>query len=330
MEDLLKQLREFLTVEHITPFVFSLLRVIAILFAAVIASKLASRFVRLLRTRIVEVTRWRRGEETTFELEKRTATIGGIIRKTIGVIIWAVALVMALREVGFDIAPILAGAGVAGLAIGFGAQNLVRDVISGLFMLIENQIRVNDVAIINGTGGLVEEINLRTTVLRGVDGTVHIFPNGAITTLSNMTREFSFYVFDVAVGYSEDTDHVVQILKEISEGLRQEPEYRTLILEPLDVLGVDKFGDSAVVIKVRIKTLPSKQWAVGREMNRRIKKRFNEEGIDIPFPQRSVWFSEPVPFKMQIDGSTREELKKVVREVLAEAKAGGENTSPER
>jgi small conductance mechanosensitive channel len=327
MEDVLKQLREFLTIDRITPLVFSLLRVIAILFAAVIASKIASRFVRILRTRIVEVTRWRRGEETTFELEKRTATIGGIIRKTVGVIIWAVALVMALREIGFDIAPILAGAGVAGLAIGFGAQNLVRDVITGLFMLIENQIRVNDVAIINGTGGLVEEINLRTTVLRGVDGTVHIFPNGAITTLSNMTREFSYYVFDVGVGYNEDTDHVIEILKAISEGMRQEPEYRTLILEPLDVLGVDRFGESAVIIKVRIKTLPSKQWTVGREMNRRIKKRFTEEGIDIPFPQRSVWFSEPVPFKMQIDGSTREELKRVVREVLGETKPDGESPS---
>jgi small conductance mechanosensitive channel len=194
MEGILNQLREFLTVERLTPFVLSLLRVILILMAALLVSKLASRFVRALRMRIVEVMKRRRGEEPTLELEKRAATIGGIIRKTIGGVVWAVALVMALREIGFDIAPILAGAGVAGLAIGFGAQNLVRDVISGLFMLIENQIRVNDIAIINGTSGLVEEINLRTTVLRGVDGTVHIFPNGAINTLSNMTHEFSYYV----------------------------------------------------------------------------------------------------------------------------------------
>lgn len=328
MEGILNQLREFLTVERLTPFVLSLLRVILILMSALVISKLASRFVRALRMRIVEVMKRRRGEEPTLELEKRAATIGGIIRKTIGGVVWAVALVMALREIGFDIAPILAGAGVAGLAIGFGAQNLVRDVISGLFMLIENQIRVNDIAIINGTSGLVEEINLRTTVLRGVDGTVHIFPNGAINTLSNMTHEFSYYVFDVSVAYNEDTDRVIEILKEISEEMRQEGEFQPLILEPLDVFGVDRFGESAVLIKVRLKTLPSRQWQVGREMNRRIKKRFEEKGIEIPFPQRTVYFSEPLPFKMQIDGSTREELKQAIREVLAEEKPGGGSASP--
>jgi small conductance mechanosensitive channel len=323
MEEMLNQLREFFTVERITPLVLSLLRVIAILIAAVIAAKLASRFVRALRTRIVEMMKRHRGDEPTFELEKRAATIGGIIRKTVGVVIWAVALVMALKEVGFDIAPILAGAGVIGLAVGFGAQNLVRDVISGLFMLMENQISVNDIAIINGTGGLVEQINLRTTVLRGVDGTVHVFPNGAITSLSNMTREFSYYVFDLGVAYKEDTDRVIEVLKEISEQMRQEDAFRHLILEPLDVLGVDKFAESAVVIKVRLKTAPSKQFDVGRAMNRRIKKRFDEEGIQIPFPHRSLYFGEAaMPFKLQIDGSTREELKQAIREVLAEASSG--------
>jgi small conductance mechanosensitive channel len=324
MEEMLNQLREFFTVERIAPFVLSLLRVIAILIAAVIAAKLVSRFVRVLRTRIVDMMKRHRGDEPTFELEKRAATIGGIIRKTVGVVIWAVTLVMALKEVGFDIAPILAGAGVIGLAVGFGAQNLVRDVISGLFMLMENQISVNDIAIINGTGGLVEQINLRTTVLRGLDGTVHVFPNGAITSLSNMTREFSYYVFDVGVAYKEDTDRVVEVLKEISEQMRQEDAFRHLILEPLDVLGVDKFAESAVVIKVRLKTVPSKQFDVGRAMNRRIKKRFDEEGIEIPFPHRSLYFGEAsMPFKLQFDGSTREELKQAIREVLAEATSGG-------
>jgi len=324
MEEILNQLREFFTVERITPFVVSLIRVIAILIAAVIAATVASRFVGVLRTRIVEMMKRHRGDEPTFSLEKRAATIGGILRKTLGVVIWAVALVMALKEVGFDIAPILAGAGVVGLAVGFGAQNLVRDVITGLFMLMENQISVNDIAVINGTGGLVEQVNLRTTVLRGLDGTVHIFPNGAITSLSNMTHEFSYYVFDVGVAYKEDTDRVVGVLGEISEKMRREEEFRPLILEPLDVLGVDKFGDSAVVIKVRLKTVPSKQWQVGREMNRRIKKRFDEEGIEIPFPHRSLYFGDAsMPFKMQIDGSTRDELKQAVREVLAEVKSGG-------
>jgi small conductance mechanosensitive channel len=270
--------------------------------------------------------RKRRGEPS-FELEKRAATIGGVIRKTASAVIWVLAMAMALREVGFDIAPILAGAGVVGLAVGFGAQNLVRDVITGLFMLMENQVSENDIVLINGTGGLVEEINLRTTVLRGLDGTVHIFPNGAITTLSNMTREYSFYVFDVGVAYKEDTDRVVEVLEEIAEQMRQEEEFRPLILEPLDVLGVDQFGDSAVVIKVRLKTVPSKQWQVGRAMNRRIKKRFDEEGIEIPFPHHTLYFGEAsMPFKLQIDGSTRDELKQVVREVMAETPGGGSSS----
>jgi small conductance mechanosensitive channel len=328
MDELLISIREFFTVERLTPLAFALLRFIAILIAAAIITKIIGRFVSELRTRIVEMMKRKRGAETTLELEKRAATIGGIIRKTAAIVIWALALAMSMREVGFDIAPILAGAGVVGLAVGFGAQNLVRDVITGLFMLVENQISVNDIAVINGTGGLVEEINLRTTVLRSLDGTVHVFPNGAITTLSNMTREFSYYVFDVGVAYKEDTDRVVEVLNEISEEMRQDEEFRPLILEPLDVLGVDSFGDSAVVVKARLKTVASKQWQVGRAMNRRIKKRFDQEGIEIPFPHQSLYFGEAsMPVKVQLDGSTREELKAAVREVLAETKAAGGKAS---
>jgi small conductance mechanosensitive channel len=320
METYLNALREFFTVERLTVVTFSFVRVLVIVIVAMVVIKVSSRFVRLLRANIVEVMKRHRPGDSSIQLEKRAATIGAIIRKTTAVIIWAVVFVMILRELNFDIAPILAGAGVVGLAVGFGAQNLVRDVISGLFMLVENQISVNDVAIINGTGGLVEEVNLRTTVLRGLDGTVHIFPNGAITSLSNMTHEFSYYVFDVGVAYKEDTDRVVDVLKEIAEEMQNSQDYGPSIIEPLDVLGVDQFGDSAVVIKVRIKTLPAKQWQVGREMNRRIKKRFDAEGIEIPFPHRSIYFGEAsLPFKLNTNGSTREELKEVVREVLAES-----------
>ena len=208
------------------------------------------------------------------------------------VVIWVVVFMMALEEAGFNVGPLLAGAGVAGLAVGFGAQNLVRDVISGLFMLLENQVRINDVAIINGTGGLVEQINLRTTVLRSLDGTVHVFPNGTITTLSNMTQEYSYYVFNIGVAYKEDTDHVSAVVKELADEMMQEETYRSFILAPLQVMGVDQFADSAVMIKARIKTAPIKQWMVGREMNRRIKKKFDELGIEIPFPHRSLYFGE--------------------------------------
>ncbi len=325
----LSGITEFFTAERLYPVATGVLRIFAILLVALIATKIVSRFIRALRSQIVETMK-RRAEGTTLELEKRAATIGGILRKTIGALVWAVAVVMALKEVGFDIGPILAGAGVVGLAVGFGAQNLVRDVIAGLFILIENQVRVNDVAVINGTGGLVEEINLRTTVLRSLDGVVHVFPNGTISTLSNMTREFSFYVFDVGVAYKEDTDRVVEVLKEIAAEMQRDEDFGPFILEPLEVLGVDKFADSAVVIKVRLKTQPIKQWAVGREMNRRIKKRFDEEGIEIPFPHRSLYFGEASgAFKLRLDEGSREELKRAVREVLEEMQAGGASQDTE-
>jgi small-conductance mechanosensitive channel len=258
---------------------------------------------------------------TPVELDKRISTLTGIIRKALLVVVWSFVAVSILSELGFDIKPLLAGAGIMGLAVGFGAQNLVRDVISGLFFIFENRIRVGDVAILNGTGGLVEQVNLRTMVLRGLDGTVHVFPNGAINTLSNMTYEFSYYPLDVGVAYKEDTDRVVAVLREVGDQMMQEDAYRSAILEPLEILGVDKFDDSAVVIKARIKTLPIKQWLIGREMNRRIKKRFDELGIEIPFPHRSLYFGEaskPISVKLEGLQDRKEEIKAWVREVLQE------------
>ncbi|MFH1076401.1 MAG: mechanosensitive ion channel domain-containing protein, partial [Pseudomonadota bacterium] len=225
------------------------------------------------------------------EAEKRATTLGRIFQKIVGGTILTIATMMIFAEFGLDLKPILASAGIVGLAVGFGAQNLVRDIISGMFLTIENRIRVGDVAVINGTGGLVEELNLRTTILRGNDGTVHVFPNGAINTLSNMTHEFSYYVFDIGVAYKEDTDRVVEALRNIGEEALLDKELSSFILEPFEILGVDQFSDSAVIIKARIKTLPIKQWTVGREMNRRIKKRFDELGIDIPFPHRTIYFA---------------------------------------
>jgi small conductance mechanosensitive channel len=293
------------------------IRIAVIFAAAFVLVRVIDRVVPRLRVRLVE--RMTKDSGPDLELEKRAATLGGIFRRATKAVIWIVALVMALQEAGFNIGPILAGAGIVGLAVGFGAQNLVRDVISGAFLLIENQVRVNDVAIINGTGGLVEELNLRTTVLRGLDGTVHIFPNGAITSLSNMTHGYSYYVFDVGVAYKEDTDRVVAVLKALADEMMAEEQYRPLILEPLEVLGVDKFADSAVVIKARIKTLPIKQWVVGREMNRRIKKKFDDLGIEIPFPHMSVYFGEASkPFALGLQDGGHEQLKGLIREVLAE------------
>lgn len=175
-----------------------LIRIIAILIVAWVTTHLIHKWFPHVRMRIVTHMVGQRGGADV-ELEKRAATLGGIFRKTLAVIIWILAIVMALKEAGFDIGPILAGAGVVGLAVGFGAQNLVHDVISGVFLLLENHIRVNDVAVLNGTGGLVEAINLRTTVLRGQDGTIYVFRNGAVNTLANMTHGYSYYVFDTGV-----------------------------------------------------------------------------------------------------------------------------------
>jgi small conductance mechanosensitive channel len=223
---------------------------------------------------------------------KRARTLSRLILNGINTAVVGVATLMVLQEVGINIMPVLTGAGIAGLAVGFGAQTLVRDVISGFFLILENQVRVGDVAAIDGTAGVVEAINLRTITLRDLSGTVHVIPNGAVTKMSNLTKEFSYYVIDMGVAYKEDTDRVVEVMRQVAGEMAAEPEWAPHMLEPLEVLGVDGFGDSAVTIKVRLKTVPLQQWAVGREYNRRIKKTFDAKGIEIPFPHVSVYFGE--------------------------------------
>jgi small-conductance mechanosensitive channel len=196
------------------------------------------------------------------------------------------------REVGLEIGPILASAGILGLAVGFGAQNLVRDFIAGFFMILENQIRVGDVAIINSTGGLVEQINFRTTVLRDLQGVVHYFQNGNISSLSNMTNDWSAYVFDIGVAYKENTDDVAIKIQQVIDSMMADDKFKNLIIDQPEIFGVDKLDNSAVVIKGRIKTLPIQQWTVGREFLRRIKFAFDEANIEIPFPHSTIYFGE--------------------------------------
>ena len=226
------------------------------------------------------------------EVAKRADTLVRLLRQGILIIIWVMASLIILRELGMDITPILASAGILGLAVGFGAQNLVRDVISGFFIILENQARVGDVAIINGEAGIVEGINFRTTVLRDLSGTVHIFPNGGISSLANMTRDWSAYLLDMGVAYKEDTDHVIAVMRRVAGELRTDEYFGPLTLQDMEVFGVQQFADSAVVIRVRLRTRPMHQWEVGREYLRRIKKAFDDEGIEIPFPHRSVYFGE--------------------------------------
>lgn len=227
------------------------------------------------------------------ERAKRARTLGSMIRNVAAALVTGVAVLMILNELRINIAPVLAGAGILGLAVGFGAQTLVRDIISGFFLILEDQVRVGDVAAINGQGGLVEAINLRTIALRDFEGTVHVFPNGGITTLANRSKEFSFYVIDLSVAYDEDPDRVIGVLQEVGAELQAHDRFGPNILAPLEVVGVDAFADSSVVIKLRIKTMPLKQWEVGRELRRRILKAFKENNIEIPFPQRVLHMVEP-------------------------------------
>ncbi len=227
------------------------------------------------------------------EAEKRVNTVTGVFNKFIYVILWIVGFIVILGHFGVSTSPLVAAVGVLGLAFSFGAQSLVKDIINGLFIIIENQVRVGDVAIINGTGGFIEAINLRTIISRDLTGTVHVFPNGSIDTIANLTKEWSAFVFDVGVAYKEDVDNVISVIKEVAEGLRNDEEFGEKIKEPAEVFGLDQFGDSAIVIKGRIKTFPLQQWAVAREFNRRIKMEFDRRGITIPFPHRRVYLGKP-------------------------------------
>ena len=213
---------------------------------------------------------------------KRAQTLGGLVRNVVGTLVGTVALLMVLRELNVDVMPMLTGAGIAGVALGFGAQWLVRDVIAGFFLILEDQVRVGDAVVINGQGGAVEAINLRTIILRDINGAVHVFPNGAITTLANRTRDFAYYPIEIAVAFKQDTGKVIELLRATGAEMQEDPTYGPFILEPLEVFGVDAFRDGQVTIKARIKTPGPKQWEVGRELRRRLHIALTAAGIDLP------------------------------------------------
>jgi small-conductance mechanosensitive channel len=229
------------------------------------------------------------GDPTTqTELEKRAATLARILRQAVAVFVWGTAAMLVLSELGVSLGPILAGAGIAGIAVGLGAQTLVKDMISGFFILLENQFRVHDVVSIAGVSGTVEAINLRTTVLRDVEGRVHVIPNGAISVVTNFTREWSVALLDVGVPYGEDTDRALSVLRRAGEGLERDPAIARKLLGRFEYPGIEKFSDSAVMVRMLVRTLPQERWSVEREMRARVKREFDESGISIPFPQVSV------------------------------------------
>ena len=228
-------------------------------------------------------------EKLDAEAQKRADTLSSVIRWVLRTGILLMAAVMLLAQLGVQIGPIIAAAGVVGLAVGFGAQNLVQDVISGFFLLLEDQVRVGDVVQLNDKSGLVEKITLRMVILRDFAGNVHYVRNGKIDVVTNMTKEYSRCVFEIGVAYREDTDEVTKVIEAIGRDLQSDPAFKDDILEPVEIIGLDEFADSAVVIKARLKTKPSKQWRVKREFNRRLKKQFDELGIEIPFPHITLY-----------------------------------------
>lgn len=288
--DIMQFLKEWLSSIDLKTIAKIILNVGIVIILTWIALKIVKNFLIRFEQKMINKSA-KEGEPPT-ESEKRINTVTRLLNQAIILAVLLISLMVILKQIGIEIGPILAGAGIVGLAVGFGAQNLVRDIIAGFFIILENQIRVGDVAIINGTGGLVEKIKFRTIVLRDLGGIVHVFPNGTITTLSNVTNEWSAYVFDIGVAYKENTDHVIEIMQEVGTNMKKDEKFMQLMLDEPEIFGVDKFDDSAVIIKGRIKTKPIKQWVVGREYLRRIKLAFDENNIEIPFPHRSVYFSE--------------------------------------
>jgi small conductance mechanosensitive channel len=221
----------------------------------------------------------------------RARTLLPLFRTSVAVLLVVMVSLIVLSELGVNIAPLLAGAGVVGLAIGFGSQALVKDVITGLFILIEDTLAVGDVVDVGKEhSGVVERITIRSIRLRDETGAIHTVPFSEVTSVKNLTRDFSYYVASIGVAYREDIDEVEAVIKEVGEGIRTDPALGGSMLEPIEIIGVDKFEASAVVIKARLKTLPIHQWKVGREFNRRLKKAFDEHGIEMPYPHQTIYF----------------------------------------
>jgi small-conductance mechanosensitive channel len=258
------------------------LRIAAILIAAWIAAGLLHRLVRIFRERVSS-------RIADAEAAKRATTLGRVVRYLANVLITLIAAMLVLAELGVSVAPILGAAGVVGIAVGFGAQSLVKDYFTGFFILLENQIRQGDVVEIAGKGGLVEEVTLRFVRLRDYEGNVHYVPNSLITTVTNRSRGFAHAVIDVGIGYGDDIDAAFDVMRKVAAELKADPAYATRILQDFEIAGVERFADSAVMLRGRFRVLPLEQWNVRREYLRRLKKAFDAAGIEIPLPHLKIY-----------------------------------------
>ncbi|GAA6143144.1 mechanosensitive ion channel family protein [Hydrogenophaga sp. 5NK40-0174] len=260
-------------------------RIVGIIIVSWILVIVLNRVIRGVRERIAARVDDR-------EFGKRAETLGRVFRYIVSVVVSLIAIMLILSELGISVAPILGAAGVVGLAVGFGAQSLVKDYFTGFFLLLENQILQGDVVQLGDHSGLVEGITLRYVQLRDYEGNVHFVPNGTITSVVNMSRGYSYAVMDIGVGYREDIDTCIEVMRQTASQLKQDPEYTTRILDELDVAGVDSWGDSAVVIRCRFRCQPLEQWGIRREYLRRLKYAFDAKGIEIPFPHMTLYAGE--------------------------------------
>jgi small conductance mechanosensitive channel len=241
-----------------------------------VAAYVLLRMIRLLTGRLNGML-----QGLSLERQKRAQTLSEIVQAAATSVLFVITTMFLLEEIGLNIAPLLTAAGIGGLAIGFGAQNLVRDLITGFFLLLEDQIRVGDVVKVGDKSGLVEQLGLRVLILRDFDGSVHMIPNGSITTVTNLTKDYSYAVLHIGVSYHTDIDEVIAVLRQVGADLCHDPQFAADLLEDLQVVGIDDFADAQVKLTLRLKTLPSKQWQVSRELRRRIKKAFDAHHIQM-------------------------------------------------
>lgn len=268
--------------EDLIPYLETGLKILLVLIAAWV-------IMRLIRRMIVVFKRFALKRADDAESVRRVETLSRVIRYVATVILIIAVVMEILYLLGISIAPLLGAAGVVGIAVGFGAQSLVKDYFTGFFLLLENQIRVGDFVAIAGERGLVEELTLRHVRLRSFDGNVHFIPTGMIDKVTNMSLEFSYAVIEVGVAYREDVDEVFGVIRATGAALREDPTYGPLILEDLELLGVENWADSSVVIRSRIKVQPLEQWRVRREFLRRLKQAFDAQGIEIPYPHLTLY-----------------------------------------
>jgi moderate conductance mechanosensitive channel len=260
----------------------TLIRVAVIVGVALALTRIALTVINRVTRRLDE------GDGPATGLKRRSKTLASVMRSAVLVLIWTVAALTVLSQAGIAVGPLLAAAGIVGIALGFGAQNLVRDLLAGFFILLENHYDVGDVIEVAGVSGAVESVGLRTTTLRGLDARRHIVPNGEIRVSTNLTKLYSRYLMTLPVPYDEDVDRAVGVLRRVADEMRREDRFRDLMVAPITVLGVDNYGDSSVDVTCYVETAPGAQWEVGRELRRRLKRALDEEGISIPYPHREI------------------------------------------